>query len=308
MMKKMLILFLLEMPLKNISASTEYFPNSNQHILKILEASDGKSISVVDFVNYEKNVTALSSFIELEVIKKIIKVKASDKLDVKVITRSKLEQIQKEKRKVDKAFVESNNNDLGIIQGADILITGNISDDGKYFKVSFEAIDVYSGEIIYIFDDKLLKEPDLEKLYSKISEKKPLYGGNSSSSNTESFEMDSKYPSPPSIIKADKFQCIYLDKLTIPSRLELSIGDALCDKSTSKLLIAYPGRNWDDFFYWLQPPNNRDHYTPPHESFSAAFKDRNYSLAFTLEKIKNKTDKNNVKYQLFVSNKTTLEE
>lgn len=162
-------------------SSEKYFTESNNELLALLKENIGKSISVVDIVNFDKKRTELSSFVESELTKELVLIKKENKIDVKIITRSRLEQIQKEKKGKDKALIKSDNKNIGVIQGADILITGNITEDGKYFSIHFEAIDVYTGEVTYAFKDKLIKEPDLEKKYNRVSENNLIYGGKISS-------------------------------------------------------------------------------------------------------------------------------
>ncbi len=125
-------------------------------------------VAVVDFINQDNSVTELGVFFCRQVSSKLA-TKTNNQTNFKVLERSRLEQIIKEKE-----LIKYYNNssamaiELGRLSVAEVSICATISEFGSYYIVDLILLDNKDGDLLNSYQMNIMKIHEFEEYNKKI--------------------------------------------------------------------------------------------------------------------------------------------
>lgn len=130
-------------------------------------SSQKRTVAIADFVNLDESITQLGVFISNEISAELSNLTDNQKR-FKVLERSKLEQIYREKNLVTSRDGSKEAKELGKLAVADILIFATITDFNGYYRITIKLLDTRNGDALSSARLSLVKSPSLESLNKNI--------------------------------------------------------------------------------------------------------------------------------------------
>ncbi len=129
--------------------------------------SQRKTVAITDFINLDGSITQLGTFLSGEVSSELSNL-TNNQSKFRVLERSQLDQILKEKNLIQSNDGSKMAKELGKLDAADILIFATITDFNGYYRISMKLLDTKTGDALSAYRISFVKSPSLENLNAKV--------------------------------------------------------------------------------------------------------------------------------------------
>jgi curli biogenesis system outer membrane secretion channel CsgG len=136
-------------------------------IAKKIISSQRKTVAITDFINLDESITQLGTFLSEEVSSELSNL-TDNQTKFRILERSKLDQIFKEKNLIQSTDGSKMAKELGKLDVANILIFATITDFNGYYRVVMKLLDTKTGDALSSFKVNFVKTPSLEALNMKV--------------------------------------------------------------------------------------------------------------------------------------------
>lgn len=136
-------------------------------LAKKIISSQRKTVAITDFINLDESITQLGTFLSEEVSSELSNL-TDNQAKFRVLERSQLDQILKEKNLIQSSDGSKMAKELGKLDVADILIFATITDFNGYYRVVMKLLDTKTGDALSSYRVSFVKTPSLETLNTKI--------------------------------------------------------------------------------------------------------------------------------------------
>lgn len=133
---------------------------------KIINSKKEK-VAIADFVNIDESITQLGVFISNEISAELSNLTGTPQ-KFKVLERSNLEQIYREKKLLRSSDGVKVAKELGKLDAADVLIFATITDFNGYYRITIKLLDTRTGNALSSSRLSLVKSPALENLNKNV--------------------------------------------------------------------------------------------------------------------------------------------
>jgi hypothetical protein len=153
--------------LTSIALAASSFEESSGELAKdIAPALNGKTVTVLDFLDQQKNVRELGRVLADQYLRVDL-----SKLGVKTVTHSALDRALNEIKLSQAGLTDAINDGLGNkFKAADVIVTGSLSQIGDSYTASVEAIDVKTGSSLVSWRSTFPKIASVQKLWDTVLE------------------------------------------------------------------------------------------------------------------------------------------
>lgn len=204
-MRKLVLLLYLSIGNCSILLSQDFSSQIKQTadtLSKKIISSGKKRIAVIDFINNDKTVNQLGSFLSEELSADLANL-SQNQTKYSILERSNLELIFKEKKLIKSLDGPLFARQLGQIDAADLLVYAIVTDFDGYYRVVIKLLDTKGGDALSSYKVNFVKSPSLERLYNlPVLEKKTQDDINSSTAKKDTL----KTIPPPSLLKPDRVE------------------------------------------------------------------------------------------------------
>lgn len=136
-------------------------------LAKKIISSKRNTVAITDFINLDGSITQLGTFLSEEISSELSNL-TNDQTAFRVLERSKLDQIAKEKNLIQSTDGSKMATELGKLDVADVLIFATITDFNGYYRVVIKLLDTKNGDALSSWKASFVKSPSLENLNSQV--------------------------------------------------------------------------------------------------------------------------------------------
>lgn len=140
-------------------------------LAKKIVSSQRKTVAITDFINLDESITQLGTFLSEEISSELSNL-TDNQTKFRILERSKLDQIFKEKKLIQSTDGAKIAMELGKLDVADILIFATITDFNGYYRVVMKLLDTKTGDALSSLKVNFVKTPSLENLNGKVTKQK----------------------------------------------------------------------------------------------------------------------------------------
>lgn len=136
-------------------------------IAKKIISTGKKRVAITDFINIDQSITQLGVFLSEEISSELSNL-TDNQTKFRVLERSNLNQIFKEKNLLNQTEASTLAKELGKIDAADVLGFATITDFDGFFRINIKLLDTKNGDALGSFRTSIIKTSSLENLNKQI--------------------------------------------------------------------------------------------------------------------------------------------
>jgi len=136
-----------------------------KQIVSSVEESGKKKVAVLEFSDLDGRVTNFGMYLAEELITRLFKTKRFE-----VVERQLLNKVLTEQKLFTTGLIDPNSaKRLGRILGVDAIVSGTITDLGRYLKVNARIISTETGKVFAVAATRVIKDDTVKELMSRVS-------------------------------------------------------------------------------------------------------------------------------------------